>query len=467
VSRAGALAAVAVLAALAGGYGLGRLTASPPPAAPAPAPAPARDRPILYYQHPDGTAEYSPGPKTAEDGRAFLPVFGEPEPEAPPPPAPKAAGQGRILYYRHPMGLPDISTVPKTDSMGMAYVPVYENEETGPTVSIRPDKVQALGVRTEAVRKATMSRTIRAPGTVQVNERGLHVVTAKVEGYIERLAVNQTGQPVARGQTLMEVYSPDLVLAQQEYLVARRSVEALEAASPDARAAAAALADGALARLSNWGMPAAQVDRLRRDGQPHRTVSFDSPVAGIVLDKRAVQGMRFMPGDMLYQIADLSSVWVVADLFEQDLGQVTIGQRAQVSFDALPGQSFAGKITFVYPTVTPETRTGKVRIELPNPGGRLKPALYGTVELAAPLGGGPVLVVPDSALLDTGARQVVLVEKGEGRFEPRAVSVGARAGGLVEIRAGLVDGERVVERATFLIDAESNLRAALTGFQSP
>ena len=460
------LGGIAVVAALGGGYWLGQ-NKSPPPAAPAPAVPEiaaqlAKERQILFYQNPDGTPDYSPTPKKDSKGRDYIPVTADPEPDPPKP----AAAKGKLLYYRNPMGLADTSPVPKKDGMGMDYVPVYEGEDDGGALKVSMDKVQKLGVRTEAARLTTLARAIRAVGTVQVDERNLHIVTAKFEGYIERLNINQTGQSVKRGQSLMEVYSPDLVLAQQEFLVAAKGAASLETASAEAQESARSLADGALARLKNWDIPAAQIDRLRQGGQITRTLSLASPASGIVLEKRAVQGMRFMPGEMLYQIADLSSVWVVAEVFEQDLAMVALGQSARVSFNALPGKSFDGKVTFLYPTVTPETRTAKVRVELPNHDGLLKPALYGTVELAAPVADHPVLTVPDSAVLDSGTKQAVLVERGEGRYEPREVKVGARAAGLIEIRDGLAEGERVVVSANFLIDAESNLRAALQNFQA-
>jgi len=423
----------------------------------------AKERQILFYQNPNGTADYSPVPKQDGTGRDYTPVYAEPEPV---PVASKPAGQGKILYYRNPMGLADTSPVPKKDGMGMDYVPVYEGDDDGSTLKVSVDKVQKLGVRTEAARLTTLSRSIRAVGSVQVDERNLHIVTAKFEGYIERLNVNQTGQPVRRGQSLMEVYSPDLVLAEQEFLLAAKGAASLENASPEARDSAKSLAEGALTRLRNWDVSNAQIERLRQGGQISRTLSLAAPVSGIVLEKRAVQGMRFMPGEMLYQIADLSTVWVVAEVFEQDLAQVSLGQTAKVSFNALPGRVFVGKVTFLYPTVTPETRTAKVRIELPNHDGHLKPALYGAVELASPVGDRPVLTVPDSAVLDSGTKQAVLVERGEGRYEPREVTVGARAGGLIEIQQGVSEGEKVVVRANFLIDAESNLRAALQSFHN-
>ncbi|CCG40089.1 efflux RND transporter periplasmic adaptor subunit [Magnetospirillum molischianum] len=453
---------IAVLAALGGGYWIGRSShgdVQPPVAT-----GRTMERQILFYQNPDATPDYSPVPKRDVQGRDYTPVYADPDPN--PVPATKPQEHGKILYYRNPMGLPDRSPVPKQDSMGMDYVPVYEGDDNGTTIRISPEKVQKLGVRTETARMNTLTRSVRAVGSVQIDERNLHVVTAKFEGYIERLHVNQTGQMVRRGQPLMEVYSPDLVLAEQEYQVAMTGAQALNQASRDAQESARSLAEGALTRLRNLDVSAAQIERLRQGGAASRTLTLAAPASGIVVEKRAIQGMRFMPGEMLYQIADLSRIWVVADVFEQDLAQVRVGLTAKASFDALPGSSFTGKVTFISPFVTPETRTVKVRIELLNPDGRLKPALYGTVDLASPVADRPVLTIPDSAILDSGTRQTVLVERGDGLYEPREVKVGTRAGGLIEVRDGVAEGEKVVVRANFLIDAESNLRAALQSFHS-
>ncbi|MCC7166304.1 MAG: efflux RND transporter periplasmic adaptor subunit, partial [Rhodospirillales bacterium] len=462
MKRIGLLIGVAAASvAFAGGYWAGR-QAGPRHAVPGPAETaatPAKDgghdpaahaaapleteRSILFFQHPDGRPEYSPVPKKDDQGRDFKPVFADPEPAKTPerPAIASAPGTGKILFYRHPMGLPDTSPVPKKDSMGMDYIPVFEGEDSSRTVKITPDRVQKLGVKTEVALRRTLSRPIRAVGTVQVDERQQHIIALKFEGYIERLHVNQTGQPVGRGQTLMDIYSPDLVLAQQEYRLALQGARALENASPEARESARSLADGALARLKNWDIPVAQIERLKEGGEPTRTLALVSPVSGVVLEKRAIQGMRVMPGEMLYQIADLSKVWVIAEIFEQDLAQVNVGHKADVSFNALPGMTFTGRVTFVYPTVTPETRTAKVRIELPNHDGHLRPALYGTVLLAAPASRGPVVAIPDSAVLDSGARQAVLVERGEGQYEPRVVKVGVRAEGYVEVLEGVAEGE--------------------------
>ncbi len=368
-----------------------------------------------------------------------------PSPSAPP------SEKRRILYYRNPMGLPDTSPTPKKDAMGMDYVPVYEGEDTSSgTVSIGTEKVQKLGVRTEPVVRRTVSRSIRAVGTVAVDERTQYVVAPRFEAWIETLRVDTTGSPVRRGDVLMDVYGPDLVLAQQEYL--------------GARAAGGVLAEAALQRLRNMGIDEEEIRTLEKTGKASRLVPYRAAADGVVLEKNAVRGMRFMPGEVLYRIADLKRIWVLADVFEQDLGAVQIGQSAEIAVNSLPGRSFSGKVGFVYPTLSAESRTAKVRIELPNDEGLLRPNLYATVRLGATGDAVETLAVPDSALLDTGKRQIVLVEVAEGRFQPREVKIGQRSDGWVRIDEGVAEGERVVVRANFLIDSESNLRAALGAF---
>jgi Cu(I)/Ag(I) efflux system membrane fusion protein len=241
----------------------------------------------------------------------------------------------------------------------------------------------------------------------------------------------------------------------------------MTAASAETRAAAKQLAEAALQRLRNWDISNDQLKQLQRSGKITRTLTLRAPADGVVLEKMAVEGMRFMPGEPLYRIADLSRVWVIADVFEQDLGAVRAGEEAMIAVNAYPGAAFDGKVQFIYPTVSPETRTGKVRIVIPNTDGRLKTGMYATVALHATLGDWPVLTVPDSAVIDSGTQQVVLVERGEGKFEPRRVRLGAHADGAYEVRGGLSGNERVVVSANFLIDAESNLRAALKAFAPP
>ena len=429
-----------------------------------------RDRAILYYQDPTGKPDFSAAPKQDAAGRDYLPVYEDAEATprtTSPAPAP-APSSGRVLYYRNPMGLPDTSPVPKKDSMGMDYVPVYADlqPDDASVVVVSPARVQMLGVRTEAATLRTLSRPVRAVGTVQFSERAATVVSTKFEGWIERLYVDATGTPVRRGQLLMQIYSPLLVQTEQEYIDATKLAATLEAAQSsdaDSHGAAASLVEAALRRLRNLDVPEAEIARLQRDGAASRTIAWPAPSSGIVLEKTAVEGMRFMPGDPLYRIAGISPIWVIAEVFEQDLAHVAEGQPATVTVKPYPGRSFAGRVAFVYPSVGTETRTGSVRVELANPRGELKAGMYASVELDTRVAAA-ALTVPDSAVIDDGVRQVVLVERGEGRFQPRPVKAGAKAQGYTEILSGLQAGERVVVSANFLIDAESNLKAALGSF---
>ncbi|NJM11600.1 MAG: efflux RND transporter periplasmic adaptor subunit [Synechococcaceae cyanobacterium SM1_2_3] len=383
--------------------------------------------------------------------------------------APNAAAQqqGKILYYRNPMGLPDTSPVPKQDSMGMDYIPVYESEDLGSDqVSISPAKIQKLGVRTEAAQRRIFNRPVRAVGLIAPDERRLFVVAPRFEGWIERLLVNTTGQTVKRGEPLLMAYSPDVLSAQDEYRVARDNARTLSRTNPEQGERMRLLAETALSRLRNWEVSAEQLDRLRSDSQPLEQVTLKAPADGVVLEKVAIQGMRFMPGEKLYRIADLSALWLLADVFEQDVRRVQPGQTARITVNAFPGEEFSGKVTFIYPTLNPQTRTAQVRIELPNPQGRLRPAMYATVEIAAGQNEA-ALTVPSSAVLNSGLRQVVLVERGEGRYQPRPVKLGAYGDEWVQVLEGLAENERVVVSANFLIDAESNLKAALSGFGDP
>ena len=381
--------------------------------------------------------------------------------------APPAWPARTILYYRNPMGLPDTSPTPKKDPMGMDYIAVYEDDAPaagGSDIKISPDRVQKLGVRTELVHRHKLDRSVRAAGRVEVDERRVFAIAPKLEGWVEKLHVNSTGQSVAAGQPLFEVYSPELVSAQREYAVAQNGVATLKNA-PDAQASMKALAESSLTRLRNWDISEAELRALAASSDARRTLTFRSPVNGIVLEKKALQGMRFMPGEMMYQIADLSRVWVLADVFEQDLAMVRNGSRAEVHINAYPERKFEGRVTFVSPTLSAPTRTVPVRIELANPGGILKPAMFADVVIGVE-GNGPKLAVPNSAVIDSGKRRVVLVQTGEGRFESREVKLGARGHEYVEVLDGVREGENVVVSANFLIDSESNLKAALSGLNT-
>ena len=361
------------------------------------------ERQPLYYQDPTGKPDYSPTPKKDAHGRDYVPVYEEPgETKATAQPA-APQKERKILYYRNPMGLPDTSPVSKKDSMGMDYIPVYADEGDGPgTVKVGPERIQTLGVRTEPVTRRSLARAVRAVGTVAADERRVGVVNPKFEGWIERLLVSTTGQPVRRGEALAEIYSPDLVLAQQEYLLARSAAAGMAHADPTARDNSRAIAAAALSRLRNWDISPDQLARLQRTGAAARTLVLTAPIGGVVMDKPAVQGLHFGAGDTLYRITDLSNLWLLADVFEQNLAQIRPGQAAIITLQAYPGRTFSGRVAFVYPTVNAQTRTAKVRIEVPNPDLLLKIDMYATVDIAAPVDTAPVLAIPESAVLDTG-----------------------------------------------------------------
>jgi RND family efflux transporter MFP subunit len=374
-----------------------------------------------------------------------------------------SASGRRILYYRNAMGLPDTSPVPKKDPMGMDYVPVYEGEQPGSgQVHIDSAKLQTLGVRTEPVSRRSLTRTLRIVGNLQASERNQSTVSAKFEGWITRLYVDTTGATVARGQPLLEVYSPDLLSAEQDYRVAVKAFKALQNADPESQASMQALVDSSLARLRNWDIAESDLAGLREGKPPSQNLVLRAQHTGVVTEKTAKPGMRFMPGDALYQIADISAVWLVGSVFEQDVALVHVGDRVAAAVVAYPGRTFAGAISFVAPVLQSETRTAQIRVELPNPQGLLKPAMYGAVELVVQLPG-ERLVVPNSAILDSGTRQLVLVDRGGGSFEPRQVRLGLEGSGYTEILDGVNERDAVVVNGNFLIDAESNLKAALGG----
>jgi Cu(I)/Ag(I) efflux system membrane fusion protein len=468
-----ALVAVALVAAV-GGYFLGHSNDAAPAPMPAASPsatatAPPQSRTPTYYQDPDGKSDYSPTPKKTADGRDYKPVYDEAQAGTANPPTPQAvsADKGKILYYRNPMGLADTSPAPKKDSMGMDYIPVYENDTGADAgiVTVSPARVQMLGVRTATVAtRSGLARSIRATGSVQFDERRLADVTTKVSGWVEKLDVAATGEAVRAGQTLLELYAPDIVAAEQEYLVV--AAMGTETHGDMVHGDSSLLVDAAIRRLRALDVSDGEIQRLQRSGNATRRVAVLAPANGIVTEKDAVLGMHVDPGTPLYKTADLSTVWLIAQVQEQDLGQIKPGQSAHATFVAFPGRVFNGIVDFVYPTLMADTRTAKVRIVVPNTDRLLRADMFATVAIDAPATGGLAIVVPDTAIIDSGAQQVVLVVKGEGRYEPRIVHIGARGDGYAQVLDGLKAGEQVVVSANFLIDAESNLKAALQAFTS-
>lgn len=465
----GAGAIVVVLAAATGGYWVAASQdRSGPSAAMFSAAAEAQpvNRAPLYYQDPDGKPLYSAVPRKTPNGRDYRPVYADNVAVTTSPAGlaqPAAQGKGRILYYRNPMGLPDTSPVPKKDNMGMAYIPVYENEAPSDSgiVQVSPGRLQMLGVTTAPVEmRADLSGTVRATAVVQPDESKLAAVTTKFDGVVEKMFVSTTGAEVHAGQPLAQVWiqipdkmmqaGPDLITREVDYLFALKHNDSVMAAE-SARI------------LRDYGIPDSTLDEIRRTGRGTRSITVFAPRDGVVLDKPAIEGMHFNTGDPLFKIVDLSTVWLIADIQEQDLGTIRQGAPVQIGFTAYPGRTFSGKVDFIYPTVDPATRTGKLRIVVPNLDGALRDSMYATVSIGTQ-SAGRVLAVPDSAVIDSGTRQVVFIDHGQGRFEPREVKVGKRGNGEVQIIDGVKAGERVVTSANFLIDAESNLRAVLSDF---
>lgn len=369
----------------------------------------------------------------------------------------------RVLFYRNPMGLPDTSPIPKKDAMGMDYVPVYDGAEPSApgTVVLSPEKIQKTGVRTALVERRRLTRTVRASATVMVDQRRQYAIAPKFEGWVQTLYANQVGMSVRRGQALMAVYSPELRSAQTEYQIAISAADALSTNDPVSAQAMRRLAEAAVARLRNWDISAAQLAQIRR-GIAQRYLTIASPADAVVIEKPIVEGARFMPGETVLALADLSRVWVVANVPSLQSSAVALGQTARFTSRALPGRSFEGEVTFIAPTLDAASRTLAVRVELGNADGVLRPALFGDVELRND-DGAEVLAVPRAAVLDSGLRQIVFVQISEGQFEPRQVQVGSLSGDWIEVISGLSNDERIVVSANFLIDAESNLSSALEG----
>jgi Cu(I)/Ag(I) efflux system membrane fusion protein len=359
------------------------------------------------------------------------------------------------------------SDKPAKDDMGMDYIPVYEDETQGASrvpgrtgIKVPPQTAQLLGVRSEPVGNGFTGGTLRTVGRVAVDERRREVVHAKYEGYVERLYVDFTGKPVTKGQPLLAIYSPALVAAQKEYLVARAAQARLgDSSVPGVARGGTELLDAARQRLRAFDVSPDDIAALERRGVARRTVTLRASVSGVVMEKVAVEGMKVSPADRLYEIADLSRVWVLAEVYEKDLGGVRVGTPARVTLPDGQGGEWRGTVAFVAPMVKRDTRTTEARIEVANTGGVLKPEMFTDVSFEG--SAAATLTVSESAVIPTGERTLVFVDKGNGQYEPREVALGARTPTGYEVRRGLAAGERVVVSANFLLDSESSLRAAI------
>ena len=379
-----------------------------------------------------------------------------------------AAGGGtadrKIAYYKDPMHPWYTSEKPGiAPDCGMDLVPVYEGESTGEGIKIDPLVVQNIGVKVEEVVKRTLTRSIRTVGKVDYDERRVYSVNSKIMGWVETLHVDYMGQLVRKGEPLMELYSPELVSAQEEYLQAIDYQKKLQASSlEEARKGADELVQSVRRRLLNWDIPESEIKALEQRGTPNKTMTIYSPADGIVTEKMVQKGQNIMGGMELYKIADLSTVWVIADVYQYELPWVQLGGKAGIALSYLPGRTFDGTVTYIYPYLNMETKTVKVRVEVRNTKDfELKPDMYATVTISSPVSVHAV-AVPEDAIIRSGARNVAVMALGGGYFDPRDVTLGLSADGYVQILDGIREGEKIVTSSQFLIDSESNLKAAIS-----
>jgi Cu(I)/Ag(I) efflux system membrane fusion protein len=388
-----------------------------------------------------------------------------------PAPAPAQAppSEDRVVFYRNPMDPKITSPTFRQDEMGMDYIPVHASElkaEAAPAieglapVTIDPGRQQLIGLTTATVATGPVGGEIRATARVAVDETRIRHIHVKVDGYVDKLFVDFVGMPVAKGRPLFTFFSPDFVAAQEDYLLAVRTQKRLQGGA--LQSSGSDLLEAARRRMALWDVPANELDQLERTGTVRKSLTLYSPITGVVTAKTAVEGTRITPADTPFEVTDLGRVWAVADVYEPELAQVKVGMPADLTLGSFPGRSFRGRVAFIDPQVDPRSRTVKVRVDLGNPKGELKPEMYGEMVLQSQARTG--LTVPIDAVLDSGERKIAFVALGDGRFEPREVQTGTRLGESVEIRAGLKAGEAVVTRANFLVDSESRLRAALAQF---
>jgi Cu(I)/Ag(I) efflux system membrane fusion protein len=352
------------------------------------------------------------------------------------------------------------SSVPPAQAAGHNHGGAASSDSARP-VALTSEQARRIGVTYAPAVIGALDKEVRTVGQITYDETSVHAITAKVDGFVERLWVNSTGQPVAAGDPLFTIYSPMLVSAEEELLLAKRLQHDVSAGSSDAQANAADLLSSARRRLAYWDIPDSDVAAIERTGVIQRTLTLRSSARGYVLEKNVVAGQKIMAGDPLYRVADLTTVWVEGEVFEQDLATVRVGQVVHADFQALPEHRM-GRISYIYPTVNPETRTARVRVVLTNDDLRLKPGMYATLRIAGTSRSG-VLTIPRDAVLSTGERSIVFVKAAGDRLAPREVALGASNDERVEILRGLSAGDTVVASATFLVDAESNLGKALGG----
>lgn len=373
--------------------------------------------------------------------------------------------KGKIVFYRSPMNPSQTSPTPMKDEMGMDYVPVYESDLKGEgaaveghaAVTIDHERQQLIGLKVAHAEVGSVGGELRTTARLAVDETRVRKVNVKVEGFVEKLYVDFIGKPVAKGQPLFSLYSPEFVSAQKEFLLALKTQKALDGGV--LQGSGSDLLDASRRRLMLWDVPKEAIEHLEKTGEIQRALPLRSPISGVVTAKNVVEGARITSADIPFEITDLSHVWALADVYEPEIPRVKVGQAATMTLRSFPGRTFQGRVAFVDPVLDPKTRTAKVRLEFSNPKGDLKPETFGEVVLKGASRKG--VLVPMDAVMDAGTQKVVFLALGNGKFEPKEVTTGATVGEMVEVLSGLQAGDPVVTRANFLVDSESRLKAAL------
>ncbi len=443
---------VAVIALVIGGGSGYLLAPSGAPAGGADAGA-STERKALFYRNPMNPAITSPLPAQDEMGMDYIPVYADEKPKKKEP-----------IFYRNPMNPAITSPVPAQDEMGMDYIPVYANDggadEPAGTVTIDPVVVQNIGVRTALAEQKSIARSINSLGKIDFDEENLARLHPKTTGWIEKLRIDETGTRVRKGSILLSIYSPDLVAAQREYLVALTNWEKVrQGATESIKRTTKSLLDSALERLQLFDVPAHQIEELQKTRKTNRYLHIHSPFAGTVMNIGAREGQYVSPKKELYLIANLKRIWVYVDVYEDDLPWVKMGDQVEMRVRAAPGRLFEGKVRFIYPYLEGKTRTVRVRLEFDNRDQVLKPGMFANVIIKSDAQPNAI-VVPSESIVRSGVREQVFIQRAPGKYEPRDVILGLSANGFTQIREGVEAGERVVTSAVFLIDSESKLREA-------
>ncbi len=418
------------------------------------------ERKILFYRSPMNPTVTSKVPMKDQMGMDYVPVYADES---------SSGGERKIAYYRSPMNPTETSPVPKKDNMGMDYVPVYADQVSTYQIHIDPATQQNIGVTTETAEKRKLSRNIRTTANITYDETKLYTVSTKIMGYIEKLFVDYTGQYVRKGQPLLSIYSPDLVSTQEEYLQALKyEKEITGGGSLISKQGAEQLVQSAKRRLLYWDISEKEIKALEQRGTPQKTMTIYSPANGIVTDKMVINGQNIMPGMALYKIADLTTVWGLAQIYQYELPWIKLGDKVDLQLSYMPGKTFQGRITYIYPYLDSDSKTVQVRIEIHNTNNyEFKPGMFADANIKSPITLETV-AVPNQAIIHTGTRDIAIIALGNGYFEPRTVVLGVRGdNGYVQVLQGINPGDEVVTSSQFLIDSESNLNAALNNMSLP